>query len=382
MAAGLLTVPLMNQLGWSIKVTGIVLVLCLEGLAIHAGLYFGGVIAPAFLMIILTPLIGFFSSGRFGAKICLVFSLLGLVGLLIAQHYGWVAPFPNIEKYTGAKALVVGAMLVGAYAIGAAYEHSRDLSYRMVEDVMRKSAQTAKMSSLTEMASSVAHEINNPLAIIHGKTGQLREMLEQEGSIDPAKLSRELIVLENTAMRIAKIVKGMRLFSRDSMLDPIELIKVAPLVTETVDLCRQRADAPGIDFRVHCPSEIEFAGRSGQISLALLNLLVNSIEAISANSQRWISVRVAGVDGWVRIEVTDSGQGVLPEVADKMMLPFFTTKVFGSGTGLGLSVSMGIAESHGGRLFYDEKKPNTSFVLELPVAQERVSTSVGQLKAI
>ena len=97
----------------------------------------------------------------------------------------------------------------------------------------------------------------------------------------------------------------------------------------------------------------------------MLNLITNSLDAIAPLKNKWVEIRAEASGDRIALRVTDSGSGIRPEVADKLMQPFFTTKEPGRGTGLGLSISKTIVEAHGGRLRYDERSPNTSFVVEL-----------------
>ena len=97
-----------------------------------------------------------------------------------------------------------------------------------------------------------------------------------------------------------------------------------------------------------------------------MNLINNAKDAILPLEERWIKVEVLDRGGWVDVAVTDSGKGVSKELLEKIMLPFFTTKPMGKGSGLGLSVSRAILENHGGSLRIDANSPNTRFIVSLP----------------
>ena len=108
-----------------------------------------------------------------------------------------------------------------------------------------------------------------------------------------------------------------------------------------------------------------------QITQVILNLLQNAFDAVRGmDSDKWIAVDVKTGHGALTLSVIDSGPGVLPELRHRIMEPFFTTKPVGQGTGLGLSVSRSIAESHGGHLRLGERKGHTCFSLILPVPKE------------
>lgn len=106
-----------------------------------------------------------------------------------------------------------------------------------------------------------------------------------------------------------------------------------------------------------------------QISQVLLNLINNAADAIADLPEKKITLKIKKVTHFVEISVVDSGLGIDPAIAEKMMQPFFTTKEVGKGTGLGLSISKGIVEKHKGFISFDFNAKNTTFVISLPKAQ-------------
>ena len=230
--------------------------------------------------------------------------------------------------------------------------------------------QSSKMSALGEMAGGVAHEINNPLAIIHARAGQLKEMAGGENlNADMVRVYSEKI--EATARRISKIVSGLRSFARDGERDSFVVTPVSQIVEETVELCRERFRSHGVELRIApIAATLTIECRAVQISQVLLNLLNNAHDAVENLDEKWISFEAGVVGQDVRIMVTDSGNGIDPAVRDKIMQPFFTTKEVGKGTGLGLSVSQGILESHHGSLRLDPDSLKTRFVVELPKSRK------------
>ena len=229
----------------------------------------------------------------------------------------------------------------------------------------------AKMATLGEMASGIAHEINNPLAIIVGKTGLLIRQMKT-GSVDSIKVESDLETISNTAYRIAKIIKGLAAFSRNSENDPLEPSRVSKIIEDTISLCGERLKNHGVEVRVYCEDDSTIECRAAQISQVLMNLIGNAFDAIESQSKKWIEIHAAREDNQVKIRVIDSGTGIPPQIVDRMMNPFFTTKEVGRGTGLGLSISKGIAESHRGALVYDPSCLNTCFELKLPILQEKM----------
>lgn len=223
---------------------------------------------------------------------------------------------------------------------------------------------SAKMSTLGEMASGIAHEINNPLTIIAGTCLHLKRELAEH------KVFPEVEKIESTVYRISKIIKGLKSFSRNGDKDLLESTPLDRMVNEALDLCRIRFENHEIKLNVNFNDleKINLQVRPTQIIQVLLNLLGNSFDAIENTKEKWIDLTVQKTKTHLFMSLTDSGPGIPVEVAEKMMNPFFTTKEVGKGTGLGLSISKGIMEDNGGKLSYDFSSKNTRFVIELPLA--------------
>jgi PAS domain S-box-containing protein len=228
---------------------------------------------------------------------------------------------------------------------------------------------SAKMASLGQMAAGLAHEVNNPITIIHGTAGLLKKAIQAEDR-NPEKMTRGLERIEKTALRISRIVKGLRMFSRSGENDPAVPTALSEILEETLDLCRERFRDYAIDLRIDEIPAASVRCRPTQISQVLLNLLNNSFDAVSREDERWVRIDFAITDDRVRISVTDSGPGLSEDTKARLMEPFFTTKEPGQGTGLGLSISRGIVEEHGGKLVHIPEAPNTCFTIDLPRSPE------------
>lgn len=230
---------------------------------------------------------------------------------------------------------------------------------------------TAKMASLGEMAGGISHEINNPLAIIHGTSQMLQAFKDQA---TPQQIHDGLKLIEKTSMRISKIITGLRTFSRSGENDPFAPESVATIVDQTLELCKEKLRANHIKLIVDFIPNIKIDCRATQISQILLNLLNNSNDVVEdLPSERWIRLSFADHQTDIALAVSNSGPKIPEATRDKIFQPFFTTKDGQHGTGLGLSISLSIAESHHGRLFLDETKEFTSFVLVLPKTQAEAS---------
>ncbi len=226
-----------------------------------------------------------------------------------------------------------------------------------------KNFQASRLASLGEMAGAIAHEINNPLTIIHGFSKSLQTSLTNINEPDLALKSRKIY---ETSERIAKIVRGLRSFARDGSHDPLQLCSVVKFVEDLSSLCQSRAIEKEIELKFDYKADDEILINITQLGQVLINLINNAMDAVENNEQKWIKVKIQKSINETIISVTDSGAGISKEIIPKIMDPFFTTKDFGKGTGLGLSVSQRIITQHGGDIYYNHLSQNTQFVIHLP----------------
>ena len=239
------------------------------------------------------------------------------------------------------------------------------------------SLNSARLSSLGEMAGGIAHEINNPLAIILGRTRQLEVLFERKLkpilSVHAPEIEQEVMKttqsISNTVDRITKIVKGLREFARDGSKDLLVKTSAKSIVEDTLTFCGEKFKSQNVLLEIDISSEDLFVNcQIQQISQVLLNLLNNSFDAISSSSSssKKIMIKIQGRDNHVQFSVSDFGEGI--KDPQKLFQAFYTTKPVGVGTGIGLSISFGIIRQHGGNLFLESQKNPTTFCFELPAA--------------
>lgn len=276
----------------------------------------------------------------------------------------------------------------------ATWSEDRQLVYAISRDVTEKKRQdqqleeqrlalihSSRMSALGQMASGIAHEVNNPLAIINGKAFQIRQILKQD-SVDKNKILNEVTRIEDTVARISKIIKGLRTFSRsENDNEPMEWSLLNTVIDDTFEFCSSRVKNLEIQTLVEVPRGIRLKCRPVQIGQVLMNLCSNACDAIEDLPIKWIHFKAEVLEnGNLRMSFSDSGRGIEPTVARKIMMPFFTTKEVGRGTGLGLSISKAIVEAHGGQLWYDPDTENTCFHVEIPATH--ISQSVEHRSSV
>ena len=228
---------------------------------------------------------------------------------------------------------------------------------------------SAKMAALGEMSGGIAHEINNPLTVIQARAFQLQQIADN-GPISPEKIHQAADSISKTADKIARIIRSLRAFAREGDTDAFDVVSVKQILDETLEFCSSRFANSGVDVQTPPFPQLEFEGRRIQIEQILMNLLNNSFDALQTLRQKWIRLEVYDHGENFEIHVVDSGSGIPADVAEKIMLPFFSTKEVGRGMGLGLSISTSLAKNHQGELYYDAKSENTRFVLRLPKFQK------------
>jgi len=251
-----------------------------------------------------------------------------------------------------------------------AIEHSRlfdELAARVrqLQETQAQLVQAGKLSAVGQLVSGVAHELNNPLSVVIGY-GQLLK-----GKALPPELRGPIDLIVSQGERMAKIVQGLLLFSRQRKPEraPVDLPAV---IEQTVALRTTRLRLSGIRvITEYAPDLPPAEGDVHQLQQVILNLLLNAEHAILAAGRGdtirvRASARVEGGRRWVVVEFEDNGPGIPAEVMPRIFEPFFTTKKVGEGTGLGLSVSYGIVQQHGGRLTGESVPGRTVFTIELP----------------
>jgi PAS domain S-box-containing protein len=263
----------------------------------------------------------------------------------------------------------VGALRAAAATLGAAIERQR--AERIIAEQRLKMVASSRLSSLGVMAGGVAHEINNPLAVISIGAEQLLRLCAS-----PAPDTRQIVETADKMCRnvgrIERIVRGLRILSRDGSEERFQMKRIGEVVEETLELCRSRFESHGIEFIVdnQAPA-MEIECRPTLLFQVIMNLLNNAFDAVEEAPQKWVRIGIEDRQDTVELSITDSGPGVPENLREKIMEPFYTTKDVGRGTGLGLSICKAVAESHRGDLFLDVTGANTRFVVRLPLRQKQ-----------
>jgi signal transduction histidine kinase len=261
--------------------------------------------------------------------------------------------------FTGLWLIVLAAWQVISY-----YSKQQQLNRKQVEASRLQLIQSSKMAALGMMASGMAHEINNPLAIIVGKINIILRRFEKQNTEDE-ELKKSLGQVLLMASRIQKAIDGLRTFSKSGVQDSPEEVFLETIINETVNLCTERFINNNIKLEICEIPSVKITCRKSQISQAILNLLSNSFDATIELDEKWVKIQSLydSKKHEVSIEIIDSGKKLSPDLVKHIFDPFYTTKDIGKGAGLGLSISKGIIEEHKGTLEYDTTSSNTKFIV-------------------
>ncbi len=235
---------------------------------------------------------------------------------------------------------------------------------RQVEMERLKSIHSSKLASLGEMSAGIAHEINNPLAVISGSVRLL-----QKYSSDPEKFALKIGAIERSVERISKIVLGLRKFSRAGTAEAFVPVALAKILTECQTLTEARAKRFSTRVEFEMLTQESILCDEVEIEQVVINLINNAIDAVQLLAEKWVKVRLFEDAHQIVLQVRDSGTGVSAEVEHKLFEPFFTTKPVGEGTGLGLSIAKGILDQHGASIQLNRHEGNTCFELRFDRAE-------------
>lgn len=293
----------------------------------------------------------------------------------------------NLSPLFRARAMVIGLIFAGVLAIVAGtFFISRAMIGHLIASDREKARldanlmESAKMAALGKLAAGIAHEVNNPLAVIKEKVGWLQDLLSDgdiSGSGNYQEFDDSLRKIDYHIDRARKVTHRLLGFAR--RMEPVsEKVDINKVLEETIDFLRNEAHYRGIDIRTDFSGMIPPAtSDSAQLQQVFLNILNNAIDALGKSGA--ISVRTScdTTEEYVSIDISDNGPGIPREILNKIFDPFFTTKEVGRGTGLGLSISYGIVEKLGGKITVaSEVGKGTTFTICLPVGErEQVSGS-------
>ncbi len=223
--------------------------------------------------------------------------------------------------------------------------------------------QASKLVSLGEMSAGIAHEINNPLTIISGMSHLIARFINE-----PDKVRTKLESINQAIERIAKIINGLRKFSRSSDRSDYENYQLSEIINEALILTSARSKSYATDQIFKNGSNSSIHCNVIEIEQVLINLINNGVDAVRELDERWVKIHTFDEGTEVVVQVIDSGHGISDVEREKLFQPFHTTKPIGEGTGLGLSIAKGIIDDHGATIRLLDNVPHTCFEIRFPRA--------------
>ncbi|MCP4578087.1 MAG: hypothetical protein GY846_17575 [Deltaproteobacteria bacterium] len=251
-----------------------------------------------------------------------------------------------------------------------------------LKEMQSQLIQSAKLASIGELASGVAHELNQPLMVIRANVQLVMRTVKEGLAVSEDQL-QYLTLAESNTKRMMNTINHLRTFSRDAKekFVPVDINKI---IEECLLMVGEQLRLHNIDFELKLMEDLPgISGNAIQVEQVFLNLITNArdaIESLGTEQERTGAINVVtglfeGESKWVEILVKDTGKGISEKNLDSLFEPFFTTKEVGRGTGLGLSISYGIIKDHQGTIDVAETGVGgTTFRVRLPVPKHGKDT--------
>lgn len=302
-----------------------------------------------------------------------------LAALTVLFFFSLFAFAPEMGRFEGAEGIfaepyffhvalspvsfVLTAVFTG-YLVTMLMDDLREREQQVLSERDRR-RQSEKLAALGQLAGGVAHEINTPLGTI-GMAAEDSLSQMDRGAWNEEELKDALGVIRDQTARCSAITRSLLNFSHRSDIQ-CQQIELQPLIEETVELLRHRAGDAEIDVKTQEPAPSATAD-PGAVRQILVNLLGNALDAVKNQEGGRIEIRCGSENGRATIDVANNGPGIPEEAQGHIFEPFYTTKEVGQGTGLGLTISYGLARDMGGALDLISSEPGACrFQLRLPL---------------
>jgi signal transduction histidine kinase len=269
------------------------------------------------------------------------------------------------DDEAGRLALAFDAMLA---RLRARAQRMEEEDHKRVEELMQlqsRMAHSEKLASMGRLAAGVAHELNTPLG---GVLSLAMLALEESGADHPLRKDLEVIVAQTLQCR--EIVKGLLAFAHQSESRAVKT-DVNRVIDNTLALLGRQASFQNVHTTRRLQESLPPVFIDpGQLQSALMNVIMNAVDAMEGNGVLTIETRADEAGGQVLIGIGDTGRGIPDKIKPLIFEPFFTTKEPGEGTGLGLAIVYGVVKGAGGRISVDSSPAGTTFTIRLPIMQE------------
>ncbi|MFH1951513.1 MAG: ATP-binding protein [Pseudomonadota bacterium] len=303
--------------------------------------------------------------------------------LLVNQQRASEA-FSSLKR---AKTITIVVILIVVLCIAAnAFRLTKKMVTRIEEADKKKEKmneqvfQTKKLASIGELAIGVAHEINNPVAVMVEKAGWIEDLLEEEEFQKSKNLDEfkgALKQIKTQGKRCGDINYKLLSFARKTG-SKREKVRLNELIEDSIAVARKRADLSNVEVSANIQNDLPpMEVPQTELQRVLLNLITNALDAMQ-DTGGTLSISAQLENENIVIDVSDNGPGIPEENLSRIFDPFFTTKPFGEGTGLGLSICYGIIKELGGDISVkSEIETGTTFRVILPLSRDRPAKAEG-----
>jgi signal transduction histidine kinase/CheY-like chemotaxis protein len=275
--------------------------------------------------------------------------------------------------------------------------------HRLAEEALKKSEQqlqqAQKMEALGTLVAGVAHEINNPITLIMNNLPLIQKiwsdflpvLMEQKKQFPDQKfggftyeflkgnLPQLVADMDLAANRVAKIVSDLKNFSKQSNVAEKSAMQMNTAIKNALRLVQTTLRKSGVQIQLELSDDLPLMqGNLQSIEQIILNIVINAIQAID-HEKGFIRIRSGFQkrNGRIMVAISDNGRGISAAVADKLFLPFVTDKQEEGGTGLGLSVTYGLVQAHGGDIFFETRRgKGTTFTISMPTLMKREAAKI------
>lgn len=337
-----------------------------------SGYYFIGELAVQYILISLTPLpaLTINSSKRLMMAITTIY-IPALAAILVIFNFEDIGMFTLSKEQHDAYVLMCFLESIVLIVFQAfAFVHEMQIRYDVYLNNQAKINSQTRLSDLGLTTAGIAHEINNPLAVINGAAYILLKKMKK-GVATEDDIKKEVNSILGQSDRIIKIIRGLKFVSRDGSEDSFDEWDINQVVEEAVELCHPKLQGHKVIHKFERSHQTCFSKiRVVQIQQVILSIVSNAIDAMEDQIDKGIKVSVNGGElNNIQIVIQDNGPGIPSELREEILKPFFTTKPVGKGTGLGLSVAMEIMQKHGGSLEIGQPDKGAMFILKLPKSE-------------
>jgi signal transduction histidine kinase len=281
----------------------------------------------------------------------------------------WQDSQATVIQYLG---ISISVVLLWIWAVTTYFVRHLQLLDRKRSKYFHMAEYENKMASIGRLAAGVAHEINNPLAIINEKAGLIKDMAHFKQELKKeTRLLETVDVILASVKRCSRITRQLLSFGRQTQTAPVPL-RLKSILDEVLVFLVKEAELKNIFVDIDVPDDLpQVVGNRGKLQQVLLNIVNNAFAAMPRDGRLSVSAQKTD-EPFVRLDIKDSGCGISPENLKHIFEPFFSTKTNQGGTGLGLSITYGLVQELGGRINVESKvNEGTTFIIYLPTTTQK-----------